>query len=53
MQFFMSFFEGGLMQQICYSFILLISHMGMFKNIKAFHFMAFYAHVCLDFKDQT
>ena len=28
-------------------------HMGMFKNNEAFHFMASYAHVCLDFKDQT
>ena len=27
--------------------------MGMFKNNEAFHFMASYAHVCLDFKDQT
>ena len=26
---------------------------GMFKNNEAFHFMASYAHVCLDFKDQT
>ena len=25
----------------------------MFKNNEAFHFMASYAHVCLDFKDQT
>ena len=28
-------------------------HVGMFKNNEAFHFMACYAHVCLDFKDQT
>ena len=28
-------------------------YMGMFKNNEAFHFMASYAHVCLDFKDQT
>ena len=27
--------------------------MGMFKNNEAFHFIASYAHVCLDFKDQT
>ena len=27
--------------------------MGMFKNNEAFHFLASYAHVCLDFKDQT
>ena len=27
--------------------------LGMFKNNEAFHFMASYAHVCLDFKDQT
>ena len=25
---------------------------GMIKNNEAFHFMASYAHVCLDFKDQ-
>ena len=28
-------------------------NMGMFKNNEAFHFMASYAHNCLDFKDQT
>ena len=28
MQFFLSFYEGQLKQQICYSFILLISHMA-------------------------
>ena len=28
-------------------------HKGMFKYSEAFHFMASYAHVCLDFKDQT
>ena len=28
-----------------------LTHMGMFKNNEAFHFMASYAHVCLDFKD--
>ena len=27
--------------------------MGMFKNNEAFHFIASYPHVCLDFKDQT
>ena len=27
--------------------------MGMFKNNEAFHFMASFAHICLDFKDQT
>ena len=26
---------------------------GMFKNNEAFHFMASYAHICLNFKDQT
>ena len=26
---------------------------GMFKNNEAFRFMASYAYVCLDFKDQT
>ena len=25
----------------------------MFKNNEAFHFMASYAHICLDFMDQT
>ena len=30
-----------------------IFQLGMFKNNEAFHFMASYAHVCLDFKDQT
>ena len=29
------------------------SYRGMFKNNEAFHFMACYAHVCLDFQDQT
>ena len=29
------------------------SNKGMFKNNEAFHFMASYAHVCLDFKDHT
>ena len=27
--------------------------LGMFKNNEAFHFMASYAHICLDFKDQA
>ena len=27
--------------------------LGMFKNNEAFHFMASYAHKCLDFKEQT
>ena len=30
-----------------------LSYVGMFKNNEAFHFMASYAHICLDFKDQT
>ena len=30
-----------------------LAHMGMFKNNEAFHFMASYAHICIDFKDQT
>ena len=29
------------------------SHLGMFKNNEAFHFMASFAQVCLDFKNQT
>ena len=35
------------------AFIFPISCMGMFKNNEAVHFMASYAHICLDFKDQT
>ena len=31
----------------------IILYLGMFKNNEAFHFMASYAHFCLDFKDQT
>ena len=30
-----------------------LKEVGMLKNNEAFHFMASYAHVCLDFKDQT
>ena len=30
-----------------------LAQMGMFKNNEAFHFMASYAYICLDFKDQT
>ena len=33
--------------------LISFDHMGMFKNNEAFHFKASYAHVCLDFKDQT
>ena len=31
----------------------MVTPRGMFKNNEAFHFMASYAHNCLDFKEQT
>ena len=36
-----------------HQYYLLLRHMGMFKNNEAFHFMASYALICLDLKDQT
>ena len=39
------------LKQIKHTDIIFI--LGMFKNNEAFHFMASYAHICLDFKDQA